>query len=304
VAARQQLAILRGESTTPPPPTPEAQPVAPPPAPIVTGVDPEDDPLQCPYCGQPTDESDERCRHCRQSLLVPGKWQGGGYLYYVYLLAALATQAAIIEVFMPIMVSTLGADAGAQVLLSLLRLGDGLVNVPLLALVVRALLMIGLLALFLSDRRIAFTLAAVLLPVDVTVNAMAAWYGLLSPTVMVANLGLSSLLWVTAFAALISQSLARARLYTRADGALFDTASLHRRALEQMQQQQWALAAVTLKRAITRAPKQASLYHDLALAQIQLKRFASARRALESGLALRPGDVEMGKLMRTVESSE
>jgi tetratricopeptide (TPR) repeat protein len=310
-AARDQLAALRGEgaigATTSEGATTKLAPTTPATL-IFTGVDgdeyiADDDPLQCPYCGQMTDEADERCRHCRKSLLKAGRWQGGGYLYVLYLVVGLATQAAIAETVMPLIVNSLKEDPGLAVLLNGLRLGDGLVSVPLGALAVRALLFLAMFGLFLADRRIAFTLAATLLPVDVAVNGAAWWYGLLPQTVAVVNLGLSAVLWLIAVAALISQSLARERMYTRADGALMDAASLHKRALEHAAQKQWALAAAHLKRAIARTPKHAPLYRDLALMQMQLRRYPQARKALESGLSLMPADGEMLKLKREIERS-
>jgi tetratricopeptide (TPR) repeat protein len=304
VAARAQLAVLRGETVieAPPavPPTP-SQPARPP-ATIVTAVDPDDDPLQCPYCGQLTDEADERCRHCRKSLLKDGRWQGSGYLYFLYLILGLATQAAIAEAAMPLMVNTLGAESGVEVLLRWFNLGDGLVSVPWLALAARALIAIALFVLFIGDWKIAFTLAALLLPVDAAVNAAAWSYGLIPQTVAVVNLALSGGLWLIAVSSLISQSLARERLYTQADGTIPDAPGLHRRALEHARDKRWALAAAHLKRAIARAPKHAPLYRDLALMQVQLGRYPQARRALESGLALLPGDGAMLKLKTEVES--
>ncbi|MGQ0603251.1 MAG: tetratricopeptide repeat protein [Anaerolineales bacterium] len=302
-AARQQLAALRGEPLPAPAAVPAAEPAPTlPPAPIFTGIDPDDDPLQCPYCGQFTDEADERCAHCRRSLLKPGKWQGGGYLYVLYLVVGLATQAAIAETFMPLIVNSLREEPGLVVLLNGLRLGDGLVSVPLGALAIRALLFLMLFGLFLADKRIAFTLAAVTLPVDMAVNGAAWWYGWLPQTVAVVNLGLSATLWLIAVAALISQSLARERIYTRADGALVDAPSLRQRALEHARQKQWALAAAHLKRAIARSPKHAPLYRDLAMMQMQLGRYPQAKQSLESGLALKPGDGEMRRMMQAIEN--
>ena len=306
-AARKQLAALRGEdsvgATLAVAPVAPTEPPPPPPQPMATAVD-GDDPLQCPYCGRPTDEADERCPHCRKSLLTMGRWQGGGYLYFLYLVVGLATQAALAEFLMPLIVNSLGAESGITVLLRWLNLGDGMVNVPLAALAARAILMVLLFALFISDKRIAFTLAAVLLPIDIAVNAAAWWYGLIPTTVAVVNLGLSAALWLVAFSALISQSLARERMLTRADNSLMDAPSLHRRALEHAAQKRWALAAAHLKRAITRSPKHPPLYRDLALVQIQLGRYPQARKSLESGLSLAPGDGEMLRLMREVKSRE
>jgi hypothetical protein len=56
----------------------------------------EDDPYQCAYCGRQTHPDDERCRHCVRSLLVPGPWRGGGYLYLALLLTGLQLNSALV----------------------------------------------------------------------------------------------------------------------------------------------------------------------------------------------------------------
>src|SRR5262249_44969757 len=57
----------------------------------------EDDPFQCPFCGRQTHPDDERCRHCGRSLLGPGFWRGGGYLYMILIVTGLLLQSSLLQ---------------------------------------------------------------------------------------------------------------------------------------------------------------------------------------------------------------
>lgn len=311
--ARRRLAELQGTgaearvsrgAAPPPAPAPatdaDREVSATPAEHAASAVDPDDDPLQCPFCGQLTAEVDLRCPHCRKSLLAPGRWQAGLYLYLLLLIFGLDVQAAIVEAFVPVMLPVLPPFPLLESAVQFLQL-QPLLALPWGALAARAILLAGLLFMFLSDVALAYPLAVGLLTLDVLANAGLWWAGRLSPGIALVNLSLSGPVLLLAAASLVSQALARRRLFTQLDRDLYSGFDYARRAQEHLGRGRLALAALHFRKAIALQPRTGPHYKALGLVQARLGRFPQARRALESGQALTPDDPEFAALIAEVE---
>ncbi|MBL8058073.1 MAG: hypothetical protein JNK29_15315 [Anaerolineales bacterium] len=316
-AARQRLIALEAEvGQTPPPPAapppasptpfpPELPPLAPEAEPepglvLTTGVDPDDDPLQCPFCGELTAEVDDRCPHCRRSLLAPGAWQSGIYLYLLLILLGLGVQAALLEGVLPLVLVAL-PGANLQRLLDLAGLGDGLVSVPFAVLFLRFVLLGGALALFLTDAQPAYLFGAAVLTLDVAAHLAAAWFGWLPARVLVVNLVLSAAALLLILAAFVSQGLARRRLFMTLDRDLAGGLSFYQRGQEHLRVGRVALAAAHLQKAVVLEPKAIGYYKDLAAVQARLGRWRKARQTLLAGRQRAPEDPDFARLLAEVE---
>jgi tetratricopeptide (TPR) repeat protein len=318
-AARQRLAALQatgpgeaGAAALPPaptrqgppepapPPEPEPEP-APEPGPALTmGFDPDDDPLQCPFCGRTTAEAEDRCPHCRRSLLAPGPWQAGCYLYLLLILMGLNVQAALLEGVLPLIVPSL-TEAGLGGLLTLARLGDGLMSVPFALLLLRFVLLGGVLALLLNDASLAYPAGAAVLTLDVAGHLAAAWYNWLPGPVLTANLALSAAGLLLAGGALISQQFARRRLFTQLDRDVHGGLEFHRRGQEHLRHGRVALALQHFQKAVVLEPRAPGYYKDLAAAQARLGRWRKARQTLQAGQRRAPDDPEFARRLAEVE---
>lgn len=299
-ALRVQLGLAE---PTPPPPSPLAPPPATSPTPVAApdwaaqfAIDPDDDPLQCPSCGRLTVESETRCRHCRRNLLMAGRWQGGGYLYVLLILLGLNVQGALVQFGLPWFVNLLRGP-WVESILEGAQLGAGLTDVPWPALAGRALLLFAVLALFLTDSRLAFPAAGIVLTLDVAVNGAAWALGIIPFTIAMFNLALSGAVLLISLAALFSQVIARERRFTQLDRKLFDANGYYQRGCEYARAGLLALAAVHFQKAVTLQPREAQFYKALGLTQSRLGRFAKARQALEAGQSRAPEDKEFARIL-------
>ena len=315
-AARQRLATLQPASSgeagaadqpalarpTPaePEPTPEPEPAPEPGLALTMGFDPDDDPLQCPYCGKLTAEADHRCPHCRRSLLAPGPWRAGCYLFSLLILMGLNVQLALLEGVLPLVAAAL-TEAGLEELLAFARLGDGLVSVPFSVLLLRFVLLGGVLALLLNDAGLAYLAGAVVLTLDVATHLAAAWFHRLPDPVWMANLGLSGAALALTVGALISQQFARRRLFTQLDRDVHGGLEFHRRGQEHLRHGRVALAIQHFQKAVMLEPKATGYYKDLAAAQARLGRWRKARQALQAGQRRAPDDPEFARRLAEVE---
>jgi tetratricopeptide (TPR) repeat protein len=302
-ALRAQLGLAE---PTPVLPNPPAPPPANPPTPDTAqdfaaqfAIDPDDDPLQCPYCGKSTAESETRCPHCRRNLLMPGRWQGGGYLYFLLILLGLNVQGALVQFALPWFVNLLRGP-WVESILEWAQLGAGLTDVPWPALAVRVLLLFFVLALFLTDSRFAFPIAALVLLVDAGVNGAAWAFDLIPQPIALINLALSGFVLLISLAALFSQAIARERRFTQLDRKLFDASGYYQRGREYARAGLLALAAVHFQKAVTLQPREAQFYKALGLTQSRLGRFAKARQTLEAGQSRAPEDKEFARILETI----
>jgi tetratricopeptide (TPR) repeat protein len=302
-ALRAQLGLAE---PLPAPPKHPAPPPVPPPTPIASqdfaaqfAVDPDDDPLQCPYCGKPTAESETRCPHCRRSLLMAGRWEGGGYLYFLLILLGLNVQGALVQVALFWGV-TLLRGPWVEHSLQWTQLGDGLTSAPWLALASRSVLLFIVLALFLNDSRFAFPVAALVLALDVGVNSAAWALGIIPLPIAGFNVALSGLVSLISLAALFSQAISRERRYTQLDRNLFDANGYYQRGREYVRAGLLALAALHFQKAVTLQPRAAQFYKALGLTQARLGRFAKAQQTLEAGQSLAPDDGDFARILEAI----
>ncbi len=273
---------------------------APPAGPTASAVDPDDDPLQCPFCGQLTAETETRCPHCRRSLLAPGRWQAGFYLYALLLVLGLNVQAAVVEAFLPLLIPALPPSAVVTEWLRSVQL-DSLVAAPLWALAVRAILLAVALYLLLGEVAWAYPFAAATFVADVLGNAGLWLTGQLPAPVAQVNLGLSGVAGLITLAALASRAFARQRLFTQLDRGLFSGLDYHRRGREHLRRGRLALAAVHFQKAVSLQPRTAQYYKDLGVVQARLGRLERAHRTLEAGAYHAPADPEFAPLLAAID---
>ncbi len=316
-SARQRLNDLRAgqglAASAPPPPVPApiATPVtpasAPPPSPaanpaIYSAIDPDDDPLQCPYCGKLTVESDNKCPHCRRSLLKPGVWSGGGFLYFLLILLGLNVQGATMEIVLPWAVRLLSPDLPSLPgLLNDYGFGNGLVDIPVLWLVLRLMLLGGTLGLFLNDAPYAFPTIVVISALDVSVHAVGWWRGDLPDAIAGWNGGLSALVLVISLLALLSQGASLRRMYTQLDRSVYNALGFYQHGRNHQRKAQWALAVMYWQKALVLQPSWIDLYKELGLAQARLGRYARALNTLNAGAHRAPQDADFARLIADVQ---
>ncbi len=256
----------------------------------------EDDPYQCAYCGRPTHPEDERCRHCRRSLLVPGPWRGGGYLYVGLIATGVQLQLALIEALVAYLVSTYPQAAH---IFPLPGLWSGNLLLPTL---VRAIAWAIVVLLLLGDYDAGYGLAALVAAADLAWAAAGYRLGYLPRLQAEVNAGLGVIIFLIGLMAVISQAQSRQRLRVVPDRGVVGASLLHRRALAYARQGKWALAALHWRRAISRAPAEPLYYKALGRADIRLGRYTEAVQAFKSGSAAAPNDPEFTRLIEKVRA--
>lgn len=266
-----------------------------------TAIDPDEDPLQCPYCGQLTGEADDRCPYCRRGLLAPGRWQAGIYLYFLLLIFGLNAQAAVVEAIVPFLAEMVQSDADLMRLLSLTPFGSEAMVVPWWAFALRAFGLLILLFLFIDEAPPAYPLGAGVFAVDVLANGLAWLAGWMPNIIAQINMAFSGVLLAITLVALFSQSLARRRMYTQLDREIFDAIGFYRRGREHMRKGRLALAALHFRKAAALQPRMPQFYKDLGLAQARLGRYLKARQTLQEGASRAPDDPEFSKLLAMVD---
>lgn len=283
-----------------PPPEPPAPPSPAPPkplSPLATAVDPTEDPLQCPYCGQLTAEEDRRCPHCREDLLASATWKGGLSLYIFWLGFGLSVQFAVIETLLPLAASTLSTGTPHPFLLEFVASLKPLANVPWGVVAARAGIFLVTLFVILNDVPYGFVITAGVLAADVAVNAFALFRETPFTPFATVNLGLSVPLLLLVLSLLINQLWTRKRLFTEIGRGLHDDGSLYKAAQSHLKQKQLALAALHLRQAMRLQPRETAYYKLLARVQVQLGRHTQARQTLELGLNYAPRDVGLKQLL-------
>lgn len=274
-------------------------------APSTTAVDPDDDPLQCPYCGQLTAEVETACPHCRRSLLALGRWSGKRFLYFLLITLGLNVQSSIFQGAIWVAVGVLIPDTAEwQARLAALGLEGGMATLPMPVLVVRFLLLLGVLILFLHDLPFAFSTGLVVMTLDLIAHGVGWWMGFVPPALLIWNGVLSGLVWLSCLLAETSKAASRARLYTQLDRSLHGAVEFYKRAREHQREGQWALAALHLQKALALKTAEPLFYKELALVQAKLGRYAKALATLEQGAFCAPDDPEFASLITEVRKRQ
>jgi hypothetical protein len=287
---------------TPTPPLEPAQAVLPPAKIILPSeayadaILAEDDPFQCVYCGRQTHPDDERCRHCGRSLLAPGRWQGGGYLYFALILIGVELQLALVQALGAYLASNYPQS------LAVLPFASWWVSPFLPPAIARVLTWAVVLALMLGDYGGSFGVATVVAVLDLAWAGVGLAFGLLPAAAAQINAAGSVVIFLVGLMAVISQAQARVRLRVVLDRNVEGAVLLHQRATVYAHQGRWALAALHWRKAISRAPYEPLYYKSLGRADAALGRYAEAVRAYKSGAAAAPDDPEFNRLIETVRA--
>jgi len=257
----------------------------------------DEDPFQCAFCGQQTVEADERCPHCRRSLLIPGFWRGGGYQYSLLILVGLQVQAA--------MVQTAAAYIAAFLPQSLAALpGSELVAAsPLIVAAARLVLWAIVLMMLLGDSLAAYPWSAVLSTVDLTWQTAGWWFGMVGQELAGLNGLMSLLIAIGGLAAAVGQRQARRRIRVIPDRGIQSGPLFHQRAEHYARRQMWAMAAIHWQKAIGRQPRVSGYYKSLGQAQAKMGRYVQAVKTFRSGAELAPEDPEFSRLIQAVRTT-
>ncbi len=256
----------------------------------------EDDPYQCAYCGRQTHPDDERCRYCGRSLLGPGQWRGGGYLYFALLVAGVQLQLSLIQALAAFVVGISPRS------LALLPFGSLWVSHLLIPAVLRTVAWAIVVLLMLGDFEGGFGVAALVAAVDLAWAGIGYQLGVVPSAAAQINAALGVVIFLIGLLAVISQAQSRVRLRVVLDRNLDGAVMLHRRALAYARQGKWALAALHWRRAISRSPSEGLYYKSLGRANVALGRYAEAVRAFKSGAEVAPADREFSRLIETVRA--
>jgi len=323
-AAAERAGKLREQLGLTPPPPIQPPALMPLPAPTAESPEPKSIPAEplpedvtypCVYCGQPTRESDTRCRHCHRGLLVMGKWQGQGFQYVILILSGLYAQLALVQVVGAVISLSLsyGFDPLIPRILSQLPLvptvlGDFVIrsqaeaiNVTLAA-IIRVVVTLVILLMFYTDMNTAYAAAVWILLADMGWGWLAVtqlhWMSLSTAQL---NAGLGALMIGVCLLAALNQRGARRREFVEIDRTLTNALALYVRGRELAGQGKWAAAAVHWDKAAALKPSEAAYAKDLALALVRLGRYDRALEALQRGYDHHPGDTEFTSLMETVK---
>src|SRR5579859_4115871 len=256
----------------------------------------EDDPYQCAYCGQLTRPDDDRCRHCGRSLLAPGPWRGGGYLYLGLLVTGLQLQLALVQALASYIMTTYPQAT------RFLPVSWFWSSSPLVPATIRAIAWAVVVLLLLGDYAGGYGIGALVALVDLLWAGAGYRLGYLAVPKDAINTGLSVVIFAVGLMAVISQAQARVRLRVGPDRGLVGAALFHRRALHYARHGMWALAALHWRRAISQSPAEPVYYKALGRADVRLGRYAEAVRAFRSGAEAAPNDAEFARLIEKVRS--
>jgi tetratricopeptide (TPR) repeat protein len=256
----------------------------------------EDDPFQCAYCGRQTHPDDESCRHCRRSLLVPGPWSGGGYLYVALLASGIQLQLALVQALTSYMITSFPQAA------TILPLASLWISHLLLPAILRALAWTVVVLVLLGEYDGGFGIAAAVAAFDLIWAGVGYKLGFLGPAQAGANAALGVVIFLIGLLAVISRVQSRRRLRVVPDRNLEGAIMFHRRALMYARQGKWALAALHWRRAISRSPSEPMYYKALGRADARLGRYAEAVRAFKSGAEAAPDDQEFTRLIEKVRA--
>lgn len=281
-------------------------------------VEPEDgvdDPLQCVYCGRPTQEADRKCPHCGQSLYVKVRQSHDSeYLRWGLLLLGILTALAVVQIG-PALLAVSAAQTENKTGFEIIRnipgfvvaLGDFLkldaewAAMLIAILAVRAALLAAALAGLSQRWAAAYFAALALLAADLVLNGyllfsggVAVAGGLLN---MLLNIGILSLL----AAAYQEFTVVAQRLLTTPDVQLHSAEAFYRRGHDYAQMGMRALAVAQWRKAVGLAPREAAYYKTLGLGYAQIQRFERSLRALEQAQHQAPGDRDIPKIIALVQ---
>jgi tetratricopeptide (TPR) repeat protein len=281
------------------PADPDPAPAAPPPflpSPnLPSGLDIEDDPYQCVYCGTATDPHETRCPNCRRGLMAAGTWRNDGAMYVMLLSMGLHWQGAILEA---------GLTYARDYLPTVLRessFNAMTVNDPLAA-ALRVVLW-GFVALTLvSEIHFAYALTLLAAVIDLVWAGIGYQTGWVSPLFAAINAGGAGLMLVFGLFALVNQVAAQKRVKAALDKNVSGGPMLYRSGQHHARAGRWALAALHFRKAIARDPRHPDYYKALGRAQFKLKRYRQAIQALQSGAEYAPNDPEFQRLMAAVRA--
>lgn len=275
-----------------------------------------DDPLQCVYCGRPTQAEDRKCPHCGQGLTVRVQASGdSAFLRLGLLLLGVDIAAGLIELGAPLLaLSALqgGARAGLEIFAQVpgvpFVLGDFLgltaASATLLAygLGLRVLILVsGLIGL---TQRWAWAYYATLaaLAADVLLNIFLLFGGYVGAGPGVLNLGLALALLYLIGASYQEFSVSWQRLLTQPDSRARSAAAFFKLGHDYSRAGMWALAVAQWRRAVGLAPKEAPYYKQLGLGYARLKRYERSLRALEEAARRAPRDRDLPEIIALVRS--
>lgn len=304
-ALRRQLG--QAPPTSPPPETPARPPAGwpeatyppePAPAPLAIersaslGIEPDEDPDQCPFCGRPAEPDAARCPHCRRSLLTLSGWAGGGYQYLALIGLGLQAQVALLQAVFLWLLTALPDQA------QLVPFGSWWADNNLPAAVVRLAVWVALLLALLSDWPGVFAANVVAAVLDLAWAAVAVGLlpilgpdeQLVSVQVAAPGAALSVGLLLISLAAAVSQATARRRWRVVLDPGVVSAAEAQQRAEGHARAGRWATAALHWRRAVALSPRHPAHYIGLGRAMLELGRRPEALAAFRSAAELAPDD--------------
>ncbi len=316
--ARARLDQLRARPAVS---APAAPPAADPWQGLLAGAPPEpddglDDPLQCVYCGRPTQAADRKCPHCGQALTMPVQpSHDSAFLRLGLLLLVINVGAGIVELAFPLLTVN-AASTGAPTLgsLQLVQTFPGVTylfshfadfSAPVAGALATGLGLrvagLGLLLLTLSQRwGWAYYLALGALVLDVLANIYLLFSGLLGPVAAVLNLGLGLALLYLIGASYQEFTVTWERLLTQPDPRAHSAAAFHKLGHDYSRAGMWALAVAQWRRAVGLAPKEAAYYKHLGLGYARIQRYARSLRTLEEAARRAPRDPDLPEIIALV----
>jgi tetratricopeptide (TPR) repeat protein len=273
-----------------------------------------DDPMQCVYCGRPTEEHHRRCPHCGKNLYVLlerssdsealklGQLLLGCYIALVAfqlvtpLLAYSATHA-----LRPVNYRLIFQIPGFAYFFGDFRdLGRDLSLYLAVGLGARTLLFVIAL-IGLSQRfRWAYYLSLLALLLDLGLNVYLVAINAAGSVAGVAATVLALVILSLLGAAYREFAVSQVRLLTVPDPQARTAADFHLRGRMYAREKMWGLAMAQWRKAVGLAPRETQYYKDLGIAYAQIRRFERSLRVLEEAQRRLPNDQEIAEIIKLV----
>lgn len=272
-----------------------------------------DSPLLCVACARPTAETDRKCLHCGQNLIIKVRRSAHSeYLKLSQLILGIYLALGLVPLLGPLLnlgqagggravVQSLANWRGADLFLANFTQWDAALALDLVSAFGGRLAFFGVLLLGLSQRWAwAFYLTLSALVADLGLNLF-----LLANSYLGWAPGIANLLFALALLYLTGSSYQEfsvnaQRLYNQPDSDLRTAGAFYQRGREYSKLGLWGLAVAQWRKAVGLAPRETLYYKELGLGYARIRRYARSLRVLEEAARRAPGDRQIPEIIALV----
>lgn len=273
-----------------------------------------DDPYQCPYCGRPTGENDQRCSQCYKGLYVRLSLSDGvsEFLRFAQVMLGISLGLGLLGSVASLLSIVFKDSQGSKFIQDFFlaeliwgkftQIPVAVAQTQIAANLARAGVWLGLIALLNLRWAISFYSALFLLIGDLFWSTYLLLSGYTGPVAAIALFLVSVSVIVLLFAADRDFPVHRVRVLTQPDPTVRSSLNFYKRGHYYRQRGMWALAVAQWRRAVGLAPSEAQYYKDLAVGYAKIKRFERSLRVLKEVINKLGEDPTITELMALVEA--